>query len=424
MRGNGPPAPHSFTPNPRPMAAPDIGKLKIDRGTLAPKRRRRIRWWWVVVGLIVVGVAVMVLMPRPVAVQTASVVTRYPAQQVTVLTASGYVVAQRKAAVATKGTGRLEELKVQEGSRVKKGDLLARIDSRDVAAQLQAAQANVAVARASIASAEADQRNSVIELKRSRDLVSQNFVSASALDAAVARNDRAAAATNNARAGLQAAIANANNAKVAVDFTEIRAPFDGVVVTKSANVGDIVTPFSSAVDSKGAVVNMADLSTLEVEADVSESSLSKITIGQPCEILLDALPDARFSGTVSRQVPTVDRAKATVTTKVRFDKLDDRILPDMSAKVSFLSAKVDQAANKPTIAVSSDAVVTRDGKPTVFRLKTEGDRTIAEAVVVTTGATYPDAIEVTSGNLKSGEKLIVKPGDKIGNGTSVALTAK
>ncbi len=406
------------------MAATDIGKLKIDRARVAPRKRRRLRWWMVVLALIAVGVLFRVVAPRPVTVQTASVVTRYPAQQVTVLTASGYVVAQRKAAVATKATGRLELLNVQEGSRVKKGDLLARIDARDVEAQLAAAQANVGVARAAIASAEADQRNSAIELRRSRDLVSQNFLSASALDAAVSRDDRATAAINNARAALQAAIANAANAKVAVDFTDIRAPFDGVVVTKSANVGDIVTPFSSAVDSKGAVVNMADLSTLEVEADVSESSLSKIAVAQPCEILLDALPDTRFSGSVSRMVPTVDRAKATVTTKVSFDRLDDRILPDMSAKVSFLSSKVDPATNHPTIAVSADAVVRRDGKPTVFRLKTDGDHTVAEALAVTTGVTYPDAVEVTSGNLRSGDKLIVKPGDQVANGTTVVLATK
>ena len=405
------------------MAASDISKLKIERGALAPTRRRRIRWWMVLLALIVIGAVVLFLMPRPVAVQTASVVTRYPAQQVTVMTASGFVVAQRKAAVATKATGRLEVLNVQEGSRVKKGDLLAKIDARDVQAQLAAAQANVGVARAGIASAEADQRNAAIELRRSRELVSQNFLSASALDAAVARNDRAAAATNNARAVLQAAIANANNAKVGVDFTEIRAPFDGVVVTKSANVGDIVTPFSSAVDSKGAVVNMADLSTLEVEADVSESSLSKIQTGQPCEIVLDALPDSRFSGTVSRMVPTVDRAKATVMTKVRFDQLDDRILPDMSAKVSFLSKKVDESANKPSIAVSADAVVQRDGKSVVYRIKTEGDKSTVEAVPVATGAKYPDAVEITSGNLKSGEKVVLKPSDKVTSGAAVTIQA-
>lgn len=406
------------------MAAPDIGKLKIDRGSLAPRRRRRIRWWMVVLALVVVGGVAIFLMPHPVPVQTASVVTRYPAQQVTVLTASGYVVAQRKAAVATKATGRLILLNVQEGSRVKKGDLLARIDARDVEAQLAAARANVGVARAAIASAEADQRNAAIELTRSRELVAQNFLSRSALDTAVARNDRAVAATSNARALLQVALANANNAKVGVDFTEIRAPFDGVVVTKSANVGDIVTPFSSAVDSKGAVVNMADLSTLEVEADVSESSLSRISVGQPCEIVLDALPDVRFAGSVSRIVPTVDRSKATVTTKVKFDKLDDRILPDMSAKVSFLSKKIDEAADKPTLAVPPDAVVARAGKPTVFRLRTEGEKTVAEAVTVTTGARSAEAVVITSGNLKSGEKVLVKPVDKISNGTPVVVQAK
>lgn len=406
------------------MADTDIAKLKIDRGSLAPRKRRRIRWWMVVLALLVIGGIAMALMPRPVPVQTASVVTRYPAQQVTVMTASGYVVAQRKAAVATKATGRLEILNVQEGSRVKKGDLLAKIDARDVEAQLAASNANVAVARAAVRSAEADAKNSAIELKRSRDLVAQNFVSGSALDAAVSRDDRALAQVANARAALQAALANANNAKVGVDFTEIRAPFDGVVVTKSANVGDIVTPFSSAVDSKGAVVNMADLSTLEVEADVSEASLSKIAVGQPCEILLDALPETRFAGTVSRMVPTVDRAKATIMTKVRFDKLDDRILPDMSAKVSFLSKKVDAADNKPAIAVPADAVVQRDGKAIVFRMKSAGDKNVAEAVPVTVGATYPDAVEITSGNLKSAEKVIVRPGEKIVDGAAVVVQAK
>jgi HlyD family secretion protein len=406
------------------MAATDLGKLKIDRGALAPKKRRRIRWWMIILAVFVIGGVVRALLPHPIAVQTASVVTRYPAQQVTVLTASGYVVAQRKAAVATKATGRLEELRVQEGSRVKQGDLLARIDDRDVKAQLAAANANVGVARAAIVAAEADEKNAGVELVRNRDLVAQHFVSQSALDAAVARNDRAAAGTNNARAALAAAVANANAAKVGVDFTEIRAPFDGVVVTKSANVGDIVTPFSSAVDSKGAVVNMADMSTLEVEADVSESSLSKIKVDQPCEILLDALPDVRFPGSVSRMVPTVDRAKATVTTKVRFEHLDDRILPDMSAKVSFLSEKIDDAANKPALAVSPDAVVERDGKSMVYRLHTEGEATTTEALAVTVGKRWPDAVEITSGNLKSGDKLVVKPVEKIGNGTPVVVQAK
>ena len=178
------------------------------------------------------------------------------------------------------------------------------------------------------------------------------------------RADRAVAGVANAQAAIAVAEANARNAQVAVDYTLIRAPFDGVIVSKAANVGDMVTPFSSAVDSKGAVVNMVDMSTLEVEADVSESSLAKIKVGQPCEITLDALPDARFRGHVSRMVPTVDRAKATVVTKVRFDAIDPRILPDMSAKVSFLAQEVTAEQQKPLLAVHPDALADarwRDG---------------------------------------------------------------
>jgi multidrug efflux pump subunit AcrA (membrane-fusion protein) len=154
---------------------------------------------------------------------------------------------------------------------------------------------------------------------------------------------------------------------VAVDYTQIRAPFDGVIVSKAANVGDMVTPFSSATDSKGAVVSMVDMSTLEVEADVSESSLAKIRVAQPCEITLDALPDVRFRGRVSRMVPTVDRAKATVVTKVRFDAIDPRILPDMSAKVSFLAQEVTAEQQKPLLAVNPDALTTREGRHGALR---------------------------------------------------------
>ena len=181
-------------------------------------------------------------------------------------------------------------------------------------------------------------------------------MSQASLDSVKMRADRAVAGVANAQAAIAVAEANARNAQVAVDYTLIRAPFDGVIVSKAANVGDMVTPFSSAADSKGAVVSMADMGTLEVEADVSESSLAKIKVGQPCEITLDALPDTRFRGRISRMVPTVDRAKATVMTKVQFDAIDPRILPDMSAKVSFLSQEVTAEQQKPLLAVQPDAL--------------------------------------------------------------------
>ena len=162
-------------------------------------------------------------------------------------------------------------------------------------------------------------------------------------DEVLGRYDRAQAAVNSAQAAVRAAEANRRAAEVAVEQTVIRAPFDGVVLTKNANVGDTITPFSSALDTKGAVVTMADMSTLEVEADVSESNLEKVHVDQPCMIELDALPSVRFEGYVSRMVPTVDRTKATVMTKIRFRELDPRILPDMSAKVAFLSRPLSAA---------------------------------------------------------------------------------
>ena len=199
----------------------------------------------------------------------------------------------------------------------------------------------------------------------------------------------------------------------------MRAPFDGVILSKSANVGDMVTPFSSATDSKGAVVTMADMDTLEVEADVSESSLSKVKVGQPAEIVLDALPDARFLGHISRMVPTDDRAKATVMTKVRFDRIDPRILPEMSAKVAFLTQDVTADQQKPLTAIAADAVVQRDGRSVVFVVRDN----VATAVPVTTGAKLGDLVAIT-GELKSGDKAVQRPAPDLASGTRVKVATK
>jgi multidrug efflux pump subunit AcrA (membrane-fusion protein) len=148
-------------------------------------------------------------------------------------------------------------------------------------------------------------------------------------------------------------------------FTEIRAPFDGVVLAKNANVGDLITPFSNAAGSQGAVLTLADLSTLEVEADVSEGSLAKVQLDQPVEIQLDALPGQRFRGQVVSIVPTVDRAKATVMTKLRFEQLDARVLPEMSAKAVFLSQRASDAEMQPVLAAPPKAL---DAEGAVWKL--------------------------------------------------------
>jgi RND family efflux transporter MFP subunit len=242
------------------------------------------------------------------------------------------------------------------------------------------------------------------------------------VDAAQARFNKARAALASSRAALQAAQAASRAARVAVDQTLIRAPFDGVVLTKSANVGDVVTPFSSALDAKGAVVSMADMSTLEVEADVSESNLSKIKVDQPCEIQLDAFPDQRFRGRVSRLVPTVDRTKASVMTKVKFVDSDAgqgaRILPEMSAKVAFLSREVPADQRQPLTVVNPEAVLARDGKSIVF-VVSEG-RAVQTSVV--TGERLGEAIVVSG--VKVGERVVLKPDAKLRDGSAVKLLQK
>jgi HlyD family secretion protein len=402
-------------------AQTDLSQLKINRD-LAPVRIRRRRKWFWLAALVAIGIAAAVwftLNPRPVTVQTTAVVTTYPSQQFVVLNATGYVVAQRKAAIASKATGRLEWLGVAEGSRVKAGEVIARLDNRDVVAQAESAQANVLATRAALLQAQAEERDAKIQLQRNEDLLAKGFVSQATVDTAKWRLDRAVAGVANARATIGVAEANARNAQVAVDYTMVRAPFDGVILSKSANVGDMVTPFSSAADSKGAVVSMADMSSLEVEADVSESSLAKVSVGQPCEITLDALPDMRFRGHISRMVPTVDRAKATVMTKVKFDAIDARVLPEMSAKVAFLSQEVAPEQQQPLLAVNPEAIATRQGRTLVFTVR-DGK---AVAMPVVTGIKVGDLIAIT-GDVKSGDKVVQRPALDLKSGALVSVAQK
>ena len=412
---------------PRPRLA------ALDKPPAGMPRRRRGRWWlWVVAAVIVLAGLAFVLGGRKPEVQASSVMSAYPSAQYALLTASGYVVAQRRAAVSSKATGRLIELRVREGSVVKSGELIGRLDASDVQAAMLAVQAGQRQAEAGLQLAEAGVRQAQVELanaeaemQRSSALQAQNFVSAQAVDTARRRVDlaragvaSAQASVASARATIAAAAAQQAVQQVNQANTEIRAPFDGVVLVKNANVGDMITPFSSAAGSQGAVVTMADMGTLEVEADVSESNVGKVKIDMPVEIALDALPELRFRGSVVRVVPTVDRAKATVMTKVRFEDIDPRVLPEMSAKVVLLSQRPGDADFKPVLAVNPKTVVEREGKKLVFRIS--GDS--IEAVAVTPGRALGDALEITGTALKSGERLVLSPGDKLTSGAKVSVT--
>ncbi len=395
-----------------------LKKLSIDRGS--PQAGKKKAWGkWVVILLVIGVAAVVALQPRAQEVQVSSVVTTYPSQQYAQLSASGYVVAQRRAAVASKATGRLIWLNVREGSKVKQGEIIAKLDASDVQAAMAAVQASIRQAEAGVAQANVELVNAESDLQRAQGLKAQGFLSAQAMDAAVKRVNASKAAMTSAKATVAVAQSQLRVQQVNQDFTEIRAPFDGVVLNKNANVGDIITPFSSAAGSQGAVVTMADMSTLEVEADVSESNLAKASIGQPVEITLDALPDSRFRGSIAGIVPTVDRAKATVMTKIRFEKLDPRILPEMSAKVTILSQVASDADQKAVLAVNPKTVVDREGKKVVFRVKAD----TVEMLPVAIGRKIGDNQEVT-GNLQSGDKLVLAPNDKLVAGKKIVVTGK
>jgi HlyD family secretion protein len=399
-----------------------LSQLKIDRGGMAPGKKKITLWPWVLLVLAAGGAAgYRYAFPRQLEVKVTTVVTSTPSQQYVELTASGYVVAQRRSAVASKAAGRLIELNVREGSRLQKGDLIARLDASDINAAILGAEATVHQAEAQVQQTKVQLINARAELARARGLQAQGFLSPQAVDSALTRNKAAFAAHMASEAGLAQAQAQVKGQKVAKDYTEIRAPFDGVVLVKNANIGDIITPMSSAAGAQGAVVTMADMETLEVEADVSESSLSKARPGQAVEITLDALPDARLKGQVAGIVPTVDRAKATVMTKIRFEKLDPRVLPEMSAKVSFLSQPITDADQQSVMAVNPGAVIEADGKAQVFRLVSKDGKDTVEAVQIRAGRKLGDLREISGGGLHTGDKLVLEPSKELKPGARVTL---
>ncbi|HQR55717.1 MAG TPA: efflux RND transporter periplasmic adaptor subunit [Burkholderiaceae bacterium] len=405
-------------------APPSLARLAIDRTAPAVSRRRRPLWkrWWVwalVAALVVVAGLVLRSRSAPQQVEFATVAAAYPSTSVAILNATGRVVAQRRASVSSKGTGRLEWLGVQEGQMVQEGDVIARLENRDVAAQREQAAAQVQAARANLAQGQAELDDAQAALKRAQDLARQNFISGSALDTAEARYNKARAQIDTLKAQIGVAEANLRVASVGYDQTLIRAPFTGIVLTKSANVGDIVTPFSSASGTTGAVVTMADMETLEVEADVSESSIAKIKVGQPAEVQLDAFPDLRLLGEVSRVVPTVDRSKATLLVKVKFVEHDPRVLPDMSAKIAFLSRALKPEERKPVPALRPDAVVKRDGADVVFVVEAAG---AVKPVPVKTGDKVGDLVRVEG--VAPGTRVVANPPERLAAGSRVEAAKK
>ncbi len=405
------------------MVEDDISKLHIDKKSMAVRRGRKKRFLLLVlIFLVVAGGGILYwrgLLTPALTVQVVGLQSIYPSQTFTVLNASGYVVAQRKAAVASKITGRLISLSVEEGSRVKTGEVIARLENEDSLAALNRARANVNLARSNLDQAKAELEDAQLTRHRNQQLVAKGFVAQATVDASEARYKRAKAAVAAQEAAIQAGEAAVEEAKVMVEYSNIRAPFDAVVLTKNADIGDIVTPLGAAANAKAAVVTIADMSSLQVEVDVSESNINQVKVGQPCEIRLDAFPDLRFRGAVHMIVPTADRSKASILVKVVLRETDPRILPEMSAKVAFLSREMLPEEEKPLTAVPASAVLSRGGHSMVFLL----DRERAVEKSVRTGRRLDTMVEILEG-LETGDRVVLNPGSNLKSGTRVKIPEK
>ncbi|MBK8946622.1 MAG: efflux RND transporter periplasmic adaptor subunit [Ignavibacteriae bacterium] len=389
----------------------DLSSLRIDRTkkNVNPELKgRNVRFIIYSILLIAVITGIYIgwknLTSPEVEVKVTTAVLQSNAQSSAVLTASGYVVAQRKAAIASKGTGRLVYLGVVEGDQVKSNQIIARLEDNDIRAQYEQAKANLKLNEASLKEAENN-------FNREKKLNESKLSSEMALDLAESNYYKVLASIDVAKATLLAA-------EVAMENTIIRAPFDGTVLSKNADVGEIVAPFAASVNSKSAVVTIADMTSLQVEADVSESNIEKIEPNQECQITIDAYPNFNYAGFVAKIVPTADRGKATVMVKVGFKNYDKKVLPEMSAKVLFLREAMQNeiVEEKPSLVILKSAMKIENNQNVVFKIKDNK----AYKVIVNTGKDFNEFIEILSG-VEVGEEIIDNLNENIKEGIKVKI---
>ncbi|MCG6921030.1 MAG: efflux RND transporter periplasmic adaptor subunit [Acidobacteria bacterium] len=394
----------------------ELATLKIDR-----TRPQRSVWRWplllllpvVLVLLALYGLRARQALSAPEIETVTATVSRdvQPSAGTPILTASGYVVARRQAVVSAKIQGRLEELRVEEGSEVKKGEILARLESFDY-------EAAVDRARAAVQRAEADLAEQERLLRVAEKLAAEQILAEDEREAAESRVRIAEAQLAQQEADLAFVEAQLQN-------TIIRAPFAGVVVKKMAEVGESVAPIPPGVNistSSGAIVALADLATLEVEADVAEANVAKVRSGQPAEVTVEAIPDRRYEAVLRQVIPTADRTKATVMVKVTILDKDEDLKPEMSAKVTFLEPEKDEEnrAEKEAavVLVPREAVVSRGGRSVVFLVR---ESKVRERAVVL-GTPRKDQVIVKDG-LSGGETLVARPPDGLADGDAVRIKA-
>ncbi|WP_343623030.1 efflux RND transporter periplasmic adaptor subunit [Roseateles puraquae] len=362
-------------------------------------------WWWITGN-------------KPVAVQTATVRAngQGPAAGA-VLQATGYVTARRMATVSAQMTGTLTEVLIDEGFKVKKGQVLARLDDTGLKAGLAAAEAQVRTAEANLGQLRAQLAQAQGDERRQAELAASGMTTRQSREQSATAVKTVSAQIEAAQRQIEAAQAQARQARVNFDYATVRAPFDGVVTARAAQVGEIISPLSAGGGfTRTGVGTIVDMDSLEVNVDVNEAYIAQVKPDMPCEAVLDAYPDWKIPAHVVAVIPSADRGKATVKVRVALEQKDDRLVPDMGVRVSFLATK-PQAAAKPVpgVLVPPEAVVDREGGPAVFVVQDNR----AERRAIKLGGDVGKFRLATDG-LKAGETVVVSPPPELKAGSTVA----
>jgi RND family efflux transporter MFP subunit len=407
---------------------PDLSRLKISRDAPSRASRQALRRNAILAVVAVVLIGAGFLWTRratglEVAIALAEVVGEGRGEGIGI-TANGYVVARTQASVSSRITGRLAFLGVEEGSVVRRGEIVARLENDDYQAVVRQAQAEVLRAQAALVEAEATRDQLARDLRRSRSLLEDSLASEREVEDFEARLTAAEARVGVQEAMVQSAEASVGVAEANLENTYIRAPFNGTVLRKDAEVGEVVAPVATGGGlTRGAVVTMADLETLEVEVDVNEAYIAQIASGQPTRITLDAYPDSSYMGEVRQIVPTADRQRATVLVKVSILEDDPRILPEMGARVDFVEQAAGDIADSTTqpsrVFVAAEAVRDESGQPVVWVVR-DGRvyRVLVEAGPVSGGRR-----EIRDG-LSGGEQVVVEGPEELEDGAAVRIVTR
>jgi RND family efflux transporter MFP subunit len=392
-----------------------LNELKINRrGTVTKKKRR----WPFYLGIALALAIVFGFLSRskPIEIETVNPRSAAESGPESVLDASGYVTARRIATVSSKVTGKVKEVFIEEGQRVKEGEVLARLDVLDSNAQLQLSQAQVDSSKSQLAEAQAQLKFAQATYNRNSELAGKQLVSKSALESSKAELDSRKARLVSLQKAVAVSEQQRDVAQIGVDNTIIRAPFDGVIIAKAAQPGEMISPISAGGGSiRTGIGTLVDMDSLEVQVDVNEAYIGRVTPQMPIEAVLNAYPEWKIPGEVIAIIPTADRSKATVKVRVALKSKDPRIVPDMGVRVSFLEA---QDTSKPLVGfwVPSNVIV-KDGEQQFVFTVVDGK---AKRIQISTIDSNDNDTLISKG-VSKGDSIIVTPSKDLKDGSEVAL---